>query len=147
MPDLDRSAWTATASSYYEEYSGDLRTTPDKAIDGINMLNSTFWISDAGFPQYLEIDMGADHEITYVKCFKAKTRFYSPIFWAQDHPSYVAVEFYTGGGWIEVARQVWPNIGDPHYIYIEPTFPPTLLGGFVYVRWTISTGALTIGLL
>jgi hypothetical protein len=125
MPDLDRSYWTATASSYY-----DADTSPDKALDGINRQNATFWISDAGFPQYIEIDMHADHELTYIKVFKANTRFYSPVFWGQSHPSLVQVKLYIDGAWVVAGEQVWPSVGDPHFVYIEPTNPPTLVSKF-----------------
>lgn len=114
MPLLDRTGWTATASSYY-----DAATTPDKALDGIDRVNETYWLSDVGFPHWIEVDMQAEKTINFVKVIGAYTRFKTPILWSQDLPYYVSIQVYVGGLWLTPMFAVWPPgpSDRTHYIY------------------------------
>ena len=109
MPDLNRTGWTATASSFY-----DAATTPAMALDGINIYqgNATFWLSEQGFPHWIAIDMGSPRTFNYVKYVAGSVRFYPPVLWGQANPLVARIYTSTNGvDWTLRKEQVWPGIG------------------------------------
>jgi hypothetical protein len=116
LTDLSRVGWTAAASSYY-----DAATSPDKALDGTDVQNSSFWISDANAPQSITIDMGSTQPFNYIKYQPGNTRFYDPVFWGQGNPAFVKVYISTNGStWTLVGTEVWPNEKRVEYVHFPP---------------------------
>lgn len=123
MPLLDRTGWTATASSTYDTGTPG-QCAPGKALDGINVQNNSFWISDHSngvndlFPHWIAVDMLTPREISYLKYVPALTRFFTPIFWGQNVPCHVrAYVSNDGANWTLVGEQVWPDDNRTHYVY------------------------------
>lgn len=154
---LNRYAWSATATSYY-----DADTDPSKAIDGYDLENYSNWISDSGMPQSITIDMGSLQTINYIRVQESNSRFYVPIFWGQPLPNrvnaYVSVDNIT---WTMVREMVWPGYGGTHWTTFYDVdgitlknytvryfrFEATLVGG-TYDRLAISeiyAGQLAVG--
>lgn len=137
---LNRYSWTASATSHY-----DSDTDADRTIDGYSSENYSNFISDAGMPQSITVDMGSLQTINYIRVVEANVRFYNPIYWGQPLPkrvkAYVSVDNIT---WTLAKEMAWPGYGGTHWIEFPTSyvvryfrFEATLVGG-TYDRLAIS---------
>lgn len=109
---LNRFAWLATSDSHYSD-----DTDASKAIDGNNAEDFTNFISDAGAPQSITVDMGSVQTINYIRVAASWSRFYVPITWGQTLPTRVqAWTSLDNVTWVLAREMVWPEYGSPHWI-------------------------------
>jgi hypothetical protein len=109
---LNRYGWSATSDSHYDD-----ATDAQKAIDGYSEQNYTNFISDAGAPQSITVDMGSVQTINYLRVQQASVSSYVPIVWGQTLPTRVqAWTSLDNVTWTLAREMVWPAYGTTHWI-------------------------------